>query len=93
MSKGPDVRNLWTTRGRMAFAMFPSPPSSPLLDVASAPLCNLGSNDHKEPSNRPPGGRHVKNRSFPLLPRSAPEQPNLSFTLGNVDLAGGGLEK
>lgn len=58
---------MWVIRGRSgmtALAMFPSPPSSPLLDVARTTLGSSGSSDHKEPPNRPHGGRHLKNRSF-----------------------------
>lgn len=47
---------------------------------------NFGSSDHKGPSNRPQESWHFKK----LKP---PEQPNLSFTLGNMGLAGGGLKK
>lgn len=63
MSTGPDVNNPQTSRGRRALAVFPSPPSSSLLDAASTPLCNFGSNDHKQPSNRPQGGQRLKNQS------------------------------
>lgn len=75
------------TRGGSLVAVFPSPLRSPSLDAATASLCNVGSNDYREPSKRPQGGLHLKNQSFPLLRRSAPEPPNLGFTLGNAGLA------
>lgn len=72
-----------------------SPPRHrhPCWTPASASLWNVGSSDYKEPSRRPQGGLHLKNRSFSLLRRSTPEQPNLGFTLGRAARAGGGLKE